>query len=136
MSAPNGPQCRSHANDMTSPFDGLSGAVFADSGKAAGEILARSVIPLSVYNANRRPEHVANGILLQVDGYRFLVTAGHAVVQTREQHLYAGFPGIKLQRIPPVARQASRVNVLQVDDLDIGLMPFPASKIGEFSRRV
>jgi hypothetical protein len=119
---------------MTADFDSVSGAVFADSGTAAGEVLARSVIPLSVYNANRRPEHVATGILLLVDGHHFLITAGHAVFQTRDQHLFAGFAGIKLQPVPALARQASRVNVLEVDDLDIGLMPLPTSKLGEFSR--
>jgi hypothetical protein len=118
----------------TADFSALSGAVLADSGKAAGEILARSVIPLSVYNRRQRPEHVATGTLLRVDGRHFLVTAGHAVVQTREQHLFAGFEGIKLQRVPALVRQASRVNVLQVDDLDIRLMPLPASKLGEFVR--
>lgn len=119
---------------LSPAFEGLSGAVFANSGSAAGEILARSVIPLSIYNGQRRPQHVATGILLRVDGYHFLVTAGHAVVQTREQHLFAGFEGIKLQRVPALPRQASRVNVLEVDDLDIGLLPLPASGLGEFTR--
>ena len=50
----------------------LSGAAFADSGQAAGDILARSVIPLAVYNKYRRPEHVATGILLRVDGRHFV----------------------------------------------------------------
>ena len=93
----------------TADFRSLSGAIFADSGQAAGELLSRSVITLSIYNDRRRPEYVATAILLRIDGRHLLATAGHAVVQTREQHLWTGFPGMKLQRIPALVRQASRI---------------------------
>jgi hypothetical protein len=119
---------------MTADLRSLSGAIFADRGRAAGEILSRSVITLSICNERRRPEHIATGILLRIDGRHFLATAGHAVIQTRDQHLWAGFAGIKLQRVPALVRQASRINILQVDDLDIGLLPLPESQLGEFAR--
>ena len=118
----------------TADLRSLSGAHFGESGQAAGEVLARSVIPLAIYNNHRRPEHISTGILLRVDGRHFLATAGHAVVQTREQHLWAGFPEIKLQRVPALVREASRTNVLEVDALDIGLMPLPEKQLGEFTR--
>ena len=113
----------------------MSGEAFADSGMRAGEALACFVIPLSVHNHHHRPEHVATGILMRIDGYHFIATAGHATVQTRTQHLFAGFDGMKLQRLPALVRQASRVDVLEVDDLDIGLMPWPPSNMSEFAGR-
>src|SRR5438094_7415863 len=98
---------------MCADLSSLSGAFFASSGTAASATLARSVITLAIYNERRRPEHRATGILLPIDGRHFLATAGHAVIQTRDRHVWAGFPGIKLQRVPALVRQASRVNHLQ-----------------------
>jgi hypothetical protein len=104
-----------------------------DGGLADVEVLSRSVLPLSIYDEHRRPVPQATGILLRVDGCHFLVTAGHAVIRTRERHLYAGFPDIALQRVPALVRQASRIDFLVEDDLDIGLLPLPSSKLGKFS---
>jgi hypothetical protein len=118
----------------TADWQSLLGLDPATNARAIGDALARSIVALSIYNEYRRPQRIATGILLRVDGHHFLATAGHAVLATLKHHLWAGFDGLKLQRVPALFRQASRIDVDKVDDLDIGLLPLPGSQLGEFAR--
>jgi hypothetical protein len=122
---------------MPDNFNSLSAAFSSKDGLAAGSVLSRSVLTLCVYDLRGRPVRVGSCILLRVDGRLFVVTAGHVVLQTRDVHVYIGFPGTTLQRVPTLVRHASCVTgEPEVDELDLGLMPLQASKIDGFSSAV
>jgi len=99
------------------------------------ERLQESVVPLFIADSDGRPDRIGSCVLVRLDSEFFAFTAAHVVRAACSALLLAPSEGAggKLIALPPCSAHLSSS---RENDLDVGVLVFPASQLGPFRQHV